>query len=121
MLIVYFKIGVLSEASIRKSALANIDRSVYYPLLGIFCAIVYGVAIFLIRRVDIDERYERAFTSVDKTGALIFILIETILVCLLYYFYMLTSNYWVSWIIFDCFLLFNFIALALVTKMAYDR
>lgn len=121
LMLVYFKIGPVFEASLRKGTLTGIDKSVYYPCYGIFLAILYAIAVFLIKEIDIDDRYEKAFNDIDQAGILVFILIQAILAGSIYVTFIVYVKFWLTLIIFSVFLLINFIAIMLITKMAKDR
>lgn len=121
LLITYYKLGSLDEASFRKGVTPGLKKTIYYPVLGVVAAITYGIGAFLIKYVDIDDRFEKAFSKVDRTGMLLFILMETILTIALYFTYMLNASYFISWILIAAFLVLCFAILALIIKLTTDR
>lgn len=109
LLIGYFLIGYMFEESLRWSVFYWAKSQYYYPLFGVFLAVVYAICAGLVQEVAFDKRYEGSFASVDQLGSLIFILVELAVIITLYFLYLRNHWYGATLITIGCAILLNFI------------
>ena len=121
LFIVYYHMANAFEYSLRHSVFSDIRPSVYYPILGVFLCLIYLMSLVLIKEIVIEDKYQRPFVIFDKTGILIYIFIEFILLIVVYITYMIKSEYKISSLVFSIFLLVNFAVLILIAKFATSR
>jgi hypothetical protein len=120
-MIVYYKIGKLDEDSLRKSGCSWVSERTYHIVIGIFLAIVYIGAIFACNIVKFDDKFKKLIATIDSPGLLLFILLQSLLVIILFIFYFIIPNYYVSWLCSDGACICNFLLLLVIVQMAYDK
>jgi len=121
LVIGYYKFDNMLEYTVRLVIFEEVDVLIYYPCLGAFLAIVYIIGALLIRKVHLDERYEKVLITSDKIGIYIYLLIAAIMSIVVYIFSIVIDKWFTSAMIIIGFGLFNFVVIALVAQIAISK
>lgn len=73
------------------------------------------------KKVEIDDKYTHSFEVSDKSGILMYIIIQVACVGLMYYFFILEGEFFISLIIMDLVLLVNLLIIFIAIKKAKNN
>lgn len=116
LMIGYFLIGYMFEYSIRYGLFGTTRSKYYFPCYGVFVAIVYALCAGLIQ--ENRARFQDALIAIDQLGSLIYILVLTVFVIVLYFLFLRERWFTATFISFIVIFLINFILAGVLIGMS---